>query len=149
MQFYTSHIKSAKFVLISAVFLFSSCLKKIEEADRLDTNIFDRGYKGGAWYNIVDYYQYSNPLGQIRVKMAFDIPSANLPNLKSSFINLAFRFDESEDWQNTTLELNNKGGYNGSFDLVINEDDVYCLTLGIYLPDEDEVINYFEECVEL
>lgn len=149
MQLHTSHIKRAGLLLFGVLLVFSSCLKKIEEADHLDTNIFDRDYTGGQWFNIVDYYQYSNELGQIRVKVVFDIPESNLPNLKSSYFNLAYRRGTTELWQYAVLELNNKGGFNGSFDFITNEEHLYCLTLGIYLPEEDAVINYFEECVQL
>jgi hypothetical protein len=149
MQFHITYIKRVSLLFFGLAFVFSGCLKKIDEVDQLDTNVYDRGYAGDQWFEILDYYQFINDLGQTRVRVEYNIPEENLPELKSSFFDLALRKGEVTTWSYITLPLNGDGGYNFYTDFVKNDADVYCLSLGVYVPDEDAVINDFQECVSL
>jgi hypothetical protein len=64
----------------------TSCLKKIERTEDLNTNIFDREYSGDIWYEVKTLTQVTNDLGQIRARFSGQIYPDKLPTLKPSAI---------------------------------------------------------------
>lgn len=135
-------------VMILPLF-FGSCLKKIEEADNLNTNIFDRDYTGDQWYVINDTYQITNDLGQIKARIEVSIPQENVPELKPSNIKVHV---EGDGLPVTVIDFPKSGGagnYDAIVDLPYNGLITYCITLGIYVEEEDAAINLFEECFQL
>ncbi len=139
-----------KYILVLLVLALtaSSCLKKVEGIDELNTNVYDPDYAGEQWFEIVNIFQFTNSLGQIRVRVTFQIPESNTPDLKPSTIDLGVRRG-SGAWINDEFNLIGDGVYEGEIDFEKTDSDVYCLSLGIYVEEDNEIINDFMECVAL
>lgn len=148
MQFYNQHLIARFGLLFLFAALFTGCLKKIEEADNLNTNIFDRDYAGDQWYVIDDYYQFTNELGQIKTRVEVIVPSENTPDLKSSSLKVEA---SGSGYTKNILNFNIQtgGDYEGIIDLPYNGLVTYCIELGIYIEEEEEAINSFEDCFQL
>lgn len=132
---------------ISVVLLFSSCLKKIDGVDQLNTNIYDKEYAGDSWFIIDDMVGFLVD-GQLRYKMKILIPKENLPNLKPTFIDVNCQVN-SQDFGVNQAVLKTTGDY--KLDLVVVPDGgtEYCITMGIYVQEEDVTINSFTECTNI
>lgn len=132
-----------------AASLLTGCFKEINEADDLTSNIFDRDYTGERWFELVEANVISNALGQIRVRVDFEIPIENLPELRSSIVDIAYdkNLSAEPNWGYKQLFLDNNGGYSGSVEFPQSPDNEYCLSLGFFIPEEDSlVINDFKAC---
>ncbi|NOQ75295.1 MAG: hypothetical protein GQ574_25010 [Crocinitomix sp.] len=125
-----------------------SCLKKVEGIDEINTNIFDREYAGDVWYVIKDIEQVTNDLGQIKARLYTWIPKANLPGLVPSNIKIFVSGDGLPEGV-IDYPLTPGGDFERAIDLPYVSPGEYCITLGIYLEDEDETINLFETCIIL
>ncbi len=138
-------------ILISILFsllLLSSCLKKIEDADKLTTNIFDVEYTGDVWFLIDDIYTYYTDFGQLKVRVEGLIPNANMPVLKPNLIYINCHVNDEPEIIFYTYK-NTKGDYTFYYDLMPETTNSYCLEAGIYLQDQDTTINRFTVCASL
>lgn len=138
-------------VVIFAIALIaglSSCLRKIEKVDELNTNVFDKDYAGGTWFQIVDAYTFFNDMGLPRVRVEAMIEGSKMPGLKPSYVQIAASVNgEAEVLLIANLDGN--GNYDFHVDALVNSSGDYCLTAGIYLEDEETTINSFTECTSL
>ena len=134
-------------LFISLIFLMSSCLKKIDGVDELNSNVFDKEYTGGLWFEIDDFYTVLID-GQTRYKMEVLIPKENLPSLKPSFLEVSCNVNEQDFG---VVQANLTSDSNFEFFLIVIPDGGtdYCLTMGIYLDDEELTINSFTDCTTL
>lgn len=146
-------MKNFLFIAVAG-FLVTGCFKKIEEANELDFNMFDREYAGEQWFIVKDQAEFVNGLGQQRVRATIEIPLENLPELRSSTLDLTYswNYETEEDWifPMTNTNLNTDGGYTRIVTTARNDENFYCLSAGVYLEDEDSlVINPFTECFSI
>ena len=125
-----------------------SCLKEIEEIENLNTNIYDPAYAGKQWFTFDDLYLYTNSANDQRVRLNFSVVDSLLSDLKPSHMMVIVQVNEYP----TTVEkmkLNYNGSYGGEVNFVPDGSQEYCLTLSIYIEDEEISINPFTECKEL
>ncbi|UKN02284.1 hypothetical protein K6119_01965 [Paracrocinitomix mangrovi] len=135
-------------IAISLIFLSSSCLKKIEEVETANTNIMDPDYAGGQWFVYDDVYTFTNSNNDQFVKLDFTIPAENAPKLKPTFIDLAVKVNGG-NYIYTSVNINTQGDYDGSVAVVPQGETNYCVEIGVYVEEEDLVINSFSECKSL
>jgi hypothetical protein len=134
-------------ILILVALLATSCLKKIEGVNDLDTNIFDKEYAGPCWFYVDDTYTYFNMFGMPRVMVEAVLPEENVPGLKPSMIFITCQVNNQQEILfNSTV--NNKGDYTFYFDAAPESSNSYCLEAGIYLQEEDTTINRFTICTQ-
>jgi len=128
--------------------MFSSCLKKIEEVETANTNIFDPGYAGEQWFVYDDVYTYVNSSSQTRVKILVTVPEENAPEIQPTNIPISASINE----YSTILDsasITSSGDYSLIFDLIPDGSPNYCLSMGVYLKEQDSVMNVFTECKDL
>ena len=77
--------------------LLTSCLKKIDAADNLTTNIFDKEYTGDCWFDVVDCYSFQNQVGQTRIRVEAVLYESKMPGLKPSAINIKCKVNDQEE----------------------------------------------------
>lgn len=135
-------------LFILPLFLFTSCLKKIEEADQLNTNIFDRDYEGYIWFEIDEIYQYINTDGLTKIRVDGLIPRNRLPGLKPTFVTVSCDVN-GQDFGIINAAQNIHGDYEVNLDATPDGSSSYCLTMGIYLEEDESVINSFTACADL
>ena len=140
-------MKLGSFVILS-FFLFTSCLKKNDEINRLNTNIFDKDYSQGVWFNVLKSVKYINDFGSPIVRFEYEIPENKTPSLKGSFINVASK-KANGDWVFEKLSIGTDGSYDGIIEFPAVVSNNYCFFLGIHNTDDDSVINSFEYCEEV
>jgi hypothetical protein len=131
------------------LFVSTSCLKKIERTDDLNTNIFDREYSGDIWYEVKNLAQVTNDLGQIRARFSGQIYPDKLPTLKPSAI---YILAEGTGFTEQVIDLNQNGSGNFPFSIDLPYVDglvEYCITLSIYDEDQEIGINPFSVCRDL
>lgn len=135
------------FVVIS--FFLSSCLKKIEEVNHLNTNIFDKEYQGDSWFFIDDIYTYYNNFGQQFVRVEAVLPEQNMPELKPNLIFISCSVNDGTKVI-FNAHLDSDGSYPFYYDLPpLAPGSEYCLEAGLYLEEEDTIINTFVSCTQL
>ena len=136
-------------VVILLIGLFqSSCLKKVEGADSLNSSIFDPEYDGGQWYVIDDISTYTNSNNDFKVRIEYIIYESVLPKLKPSGLSITADCNQYPTVKDSA-ELNYKGNFEGVLEYTPDGSTEYCLDLGIYLWSEDSTINRFSQCVSL
>lgn len=135
-------------ICISIGMTLSSCLKKIDEMDNLNTNIFDPEYAGDKWYSIDDAYLYTNSFNDQYVRIEYSIPESAVPTIQPTGISIMSECN-SYPAQTDSAILSYKGHYEGVLQYVPDGSTDYCIDLGIYIWQEDTTINRFSECVSL
>ncbi len=136
--------------VIILLLVLTGCLKKIEEADELTTNIFDREYTGDQWYNVNEVSLFTNDLGQNKARFDVVIPNENLPELKPSNVQVWVSGYGGDSTAVLDFVLTGSSLYKSTIDLpYAGATADYCVTLGIYLEDENDVINKFSGCYNL
>ena len=148
MQFENKNRLISGFFLIGLMLMVSSCLKKIEEVDNLNTNIFDREYTGDQWYMITSAQQVSVD-GQIRVYVYTRIKDEYVPALEPSLIQVVV---SAESYDNEVVDFNKSPtlGYSKIISLPYNGATAdYCINLALYDEEQDEGINPFDDCTPI
>ena len=135
-------------ICVSLVLSFTSCLKKIDGVDELNTNIFDKEYQGDCWFYIKSTTTFINQFGQTRVRVIGILPDANMPALKPSSIKIRYQVNEQSEIL-AAVSIDNKSNYTFIYDAVPETVNSYCLKAGIYLESEDSTINTCVICDEL
>ena len=135
-------------ICVSLVLSFTSCLKKIDGVDELNTNIFDKEYQGDCWFYIKSTTTFINQFGQTRVRVIGILPDANMPALKPSSIKIRYQVNEQSEIL-AAVPIDNKSNYTFIYDAVPETVNSYCLKAGIYLESEDSTINTCVICDEL
>lgn len=141
-----------KLLIVFAGLLLVSCVKKIEKADQLNDNIFDREYTGKQWFELVDVYKYFNELGQQLVAVEAIIPPEKFPDLRPTKITIGASLNGMPAEEVACFQ-----NFNGEFEFfksyTPNISNNYCISLGLVVVSTDgegtEIINSFEECVQL
>ena len=148
MQSRTKTIKRSLLLLPLLLLFVSSCLKKVEGVDEIDTNIFDREYAGDIWYNITDIEQVTNGVGQLKARLTITIPKSNLPGLVPSSIKI---HAEGDGLAVTVIDfpLVSGGSFKQIIDLPYTGVGEYCIKLGVYLEEENAAINLFDACTSI
>jgi len=132
-------------IILFISILFSSCLKKIEEADNLNTNIFDKEYAGGCWFNVTDTYSYINGDGQTKIRIEAVLPESNMPGLKPSSVAIYCSVNDQPELL-LNVGTDDNGNYPFYYDAIPESSNEYCLEAGLYLASEDSTINRFVVC---
>ncbi len=148
MQLSTKTLKISLILFVLLPLFLGSCLKKVDGVDEIDTNIFDREYAGDIWYVIKDVEQVTNELGQIKARLNIWIPKENLPGLVPSNIKIHTQGD-GLDVTVLDFPLTPGGDYERFIDLPYTGPGNYCITLGVYIEEDNAAINLFDECVTL
>lgn len=137
-----------KLMIIAMAFVSVSCLKKVEEVETANTNIFDPEYVGGQWWVFDDVYVYTNSNNDQKVRFDYSIPSANAPDLKPTQIDLMVSINNGTPFQDIA-EITQNGRYEGSCEINPSSSTNYCLEIGVYVEEEELTINSFMECKDL
>lgn len=135
-------------ICISIGMTLSSCLKKIDEMDNLNTNIFDPEYAGDKWYSIDDAYLYTNSFNDQYVRIEYSIPESAVPTIQPTGISIMSQCNNYPAEPDSAI-LSYKGHYEGVLQYLPDGSTEYCIDLGIYIWDKDTTINRFSECVSL
>lgn len=138
-------MKKRFFIALLFLLTLTSCLKKIEAADHLDTNIFDQDYAGDVWFYIDDIYSYYTEFGQLKIRVEAVLPNANMPELKPNLIYINCHVNGEPEVLFYAYK-NTDGDYPFFYDLLPETPNEYCLDAGIYLQDKDTTINRFTLC---
>jgi hypothetical protein len=136
------------FAIIVLIGCLPSCLKKVEGADELNTNIFDREYAGDIWFVITDAYSFINDSGLPRVRVEAMIPASNMPTLTPTIVQLQIDVN-GQDSILFNAGIDEDGNYAFYYDAVPATPGNYCLTAGIYVQEDGTVINSFTACTSL
>lgn len=149
MQFlYKNRIVSGLLLMGLLVFA-SSCLKKLEEVDQLNDNIFDREYEGKQWFVLESAEQVTNDLGQIRTRVLVLIPDEFVPDLEPSVIRVVVNANSYDDYV-LGIPKDPLLGYAQTIDLPYEgaaED--YCLNIAIYDAENEDAFNAFDDCITI
>ena len=141
-------MKYFKAIFIFVVFISVSCVKKVENIDNIDTNIFDEEYAGDQWFEVIDAYEFYNSEGQLKVKFEVEIPKENLPNLRPTKIDLAIKLN-SGSYEYIECFQNVFGDFEFEKDYSKVSTGSYCLDIGLFDEEEDRILNNFTECVNI
>lgn len=136
---------TAGIIFFTLIFGLTSCLKKIEGTDQLNTNIFDKDYLGDCWFELDTIYQYYNSFGFPIIRVKAVLPEKNMPELKPYIVYVSCHINSNSD---VIFNAKNDGKGNYPFYLDVNpaSSGEYCMTAGIYLEGQDTVINTFTLC---
>lgn len=137
-----------KFFFILIGLSFVSCLKKIDEVDSANTNIFDPNYAGEQWWVFEDVYTYTNAFNDQFIRFEIVIPEEKAPTLKPTKIDLAISVNGTAA-QYTVANIKSNGDFEGHLDITPTGETNFCLEIGVYVEDEDLTINSFTECKNL
>jgi len=149
MQFRNKNRIGQSLLILMLILVSTACLKKIDEADQLDYNIYDREYTGDQWYVIDNAEQVTNELGQIRARLLVIIPDENVPGLEPSAIRVVVN---AVGFNDTVVDFLKDPllGYARSIDLPYEYGPFnYCINLAIYDDSNDDGINAFDDCVTI
>lgn len=125
-----------------------SCLKKIDEADSLNSNIFDPEYAGEKWYSIQEISSYTNSNNDLRVRIDYAISESTVPTIKPTGLSIMADCNQYPTVLDSAVRTY-QGYYKGSLEYLPDGSGQYCINLGIYLWAEDTTINRFTECISL
>ncbi|MEX1003088.1 MAG: hypothetical protein WDZ35_13300 [Crocinitomicaceae bacterium] len=133
---------------ISILLLFSSCLKKIEEVDNANTNIYDPDYVGEQWWVYENVNVFTDGNNNQKVALEYSVSEEKAPGLNSPKINLAVLVNSETDTIYASADINTSGDYSGSVIINYNGAANYCMEIGVFT-QEGLTINSFEECKSL
>jgi len=133
--------------ILCLIFALTSCLKKIDAADNLNTNIFDKEYVGPCWFTIEDTYIFINGDGQARVRVEAVLYESKMPGLKPSSVKINYQVNDQQAILSNVI-TNSNGDYPFYYDAIPESSNEYCLEAGIYLEAEDSIINKFTVCTQ-
>lgn len=125
----------------------SSCLKKIEEAESLNSNIFDPEYAGEQWYTIEDISTITIN-NDLKVRIEYSISESVVPTVQPTGFSITANCNNYPTEIDSAV-LNYKGNYDGVLEYAPDGSSEYCLDLGIYLWKQDSTINRFSDCISL
>ncbi|MCG8576182.1 MAG: hypothetical protein MI810_14930 [Flavobacteriales bacterium] len=139
-------MKKLVYIAILLPFVLSSCFKKIEGIDELNTNIYDREYAGDQWFQIEEATEFINEVGQTKVRIDILVPEESTPGLKPSFFYYSVDVN-NEDLGVQSASKKEEGHY--EIELIVDTDPSsnYCVMLGVWIEEDEEAINHFSECV--
>lgn len=139
--------------LLSSIVLllvFSSCLKKLEEVDTANDNIYDHQFAGDIWFELDTVYIFTNQFNNQVANLEFHIKEEYTPELTPTNIDMSAKVNNGEEMF-IEVPLNYYGVY--KYDLAIPPDgsSAYCLELGVLVLEENDtlVINSFSACKDL
>lgn len=133
--------------LLSIIAFCSSCLKKIEEVDTANTNIFDPEYAGDQWWIYDDVSMFTNQNNDTYIKIEFSAED-HLPDLKPTSIDVSVIINEEPPIY-TTMDISPSGDLEGIVTISPMSTTNYCIEIGVYIEEEDRTINSFSECKSL
>ena len=136
------------FVFFTIALLLSSCLKKIEEVDSANTNIFDPDYAGEQWWSYDDVYLYTNSNNDQFVHFDFSIPQEKAPKLKPPTIDVSVKVNGG-DPHYTGANIYIDGSYKGGLNIPPTGETSFCLEIGIFVESDTLIINEFTDCMSL
>ena len=134
-------------IIATSVFALSSCLKKIEQVDTANTNIYDINYQGEQWFVLEDIYLYTQNNNQF-VSIDYRIPRSFAPDLSPTGIMVEGLVNDYDAKLDSAI-IGSDGSYYGSFSYLYDGSTNYCLNAGVYIRELDYSINHFADCTEL
>ena len=134
-------------LIISALLLFTSCLKKIEEVSTANTNIFDPEYAGDQWWNYDDVSMFTNQNNDTYIKIEFSAED-HLPELKPTSIDVQVIINDAEPLY-TSMVISPSGDLEGVVNISPTGATNFCVEIGVYIEDEQKTINSFKDCKSL
>lgn len=132
-------------LIILGLLLFSSCLKKIDEVETANTNIYDPEYAGDQWWQYTDLYLWTNTNNDQKVRVQVTVTEEYAPQLKPTNIPLTISVNGSSLYE-TTAAITQNGNYICDLDINPQSTTNYCIDVGVYVEEEDITINVFSEC---
>lgn len=133
---------------ILILLLCCSCLKKIEEVETANTNIFDEEYAGDQWFVFDDVYLYTTSNNDLRLKFEYSIHENRAPELQPTNIPISIRINGG-DVIITSAPIQPDGNYDGEFEINPTGETNFCLEIGVYIEEENKTINSFVDCKDL
>ena len=135
-------------VILVSLLTLTSCLKKIEEVETANTNIFDPEYGGDKWWNYGDLYLWTNSNNDQKVRIQVVIPQSYAPDLQPLNIPLSISVNGGGYNQQSAV-INQSCYYTCNYDINPQSTTNYCIDVGVYVEEEDTTINVFSECKSL
>lgn len=127
-----------------------SCLKKIDEVDEADKNIFDPTYDGDIWFEVDTIYLFTDQWNNEKVKFNYHILEERTPLLKPSQINLWIAVNDNNGFF-APAPLSTAGLYGGTFTQLPDGTTSYCVEIGVVTINGGDtlVYNQFTQCKDL
>lgn len=132
--------------LLSLALLVTSCFKKLDGADTLNNNIYDREYAGDVWFEIENTQETLDQFGNPTVVINIIVPEDATPEFKAT----NFYYEASVNDVNFGLNYSpreEEGHYLINLVLSPEPSETYDVTLGVWIDDDQESINTFTETV--
>ena len=101
---------------IAVLFVSVSCLKKVEQVETANTNIFYPDYAGGQWFVFDDVSIYTNQNNDQRLKFEFTIPESYAPDLQPTEIDLGVKINDGAQLL-TIAHIKTNGSYEGIIEI--------------------------------
>lgn len=134
-------------ISISALLFLTSCLKKIEEVESANTNIFDPEYAGEQWWEYDDVSLITNQNNDTYVSIEFSAEE-HLPELKPTLMDVRVVVNDGTPIY-TSMILSPSGDLEGVVNILPTGETNFCVEVGVYVQEEDRTINTFTECKSL
>ena len=135
-------------IFIGIALIATSCLKKIEEVETANNNIFDPEYAGEQWWVYEDVFMFTDQNNNTYVRFEIGIPEENAPELKPPQIDLAVTVNGGNTYY-TEASVNYTGNYKGVVNIFPTGETNFCIDVGVYVEEEGLIINSFSECKAL
>ena len=126
----------------------TSCLKKVVEVETANTNIMDPEYGGDQWWIFEDVYVYTNQNNDQFIRFEITLPGENAPQLKPPKIDMALVANGATPVYDV-LEIKSNGDYEAMVDIDPTGETNFCIEVGVYVSEENLIINSFTECKAL
>ena len=96
-----------------------------------------------------DVYIFTNQNNDQFTRFEIGIPEENAPKLKPPKIHLGVNVNSGSNLYVVVMTVGFSGDYSGTLDIPVSGQTNFCLNVGVYVEEEDIVINEFEECKSL
>ena len=139
-------MRNLLFILITVSFV--SCLKKIEEVDTANTNIYDPNYAGGQWWIYEDVFLWTDQINNQWIRFELSVPETYVPTIKPTFIDLGVTVNSGTEYF-PKASISPSGDYEAVLDISYTVATDFCLDVGVYVEEQDTTINVFTDCKSL
>jgi hypothetical protein len=141
-------VRMRKIAILVILLSCYSCLKKIEEVETANTNIFDPDYGGEKWWVYDDVFVWTNSNNDQFIRFEFSVLESFAPDLKPISIALGVSVNGSVPIV-SSVSKTTSGDYKGTLDINPIAATNFCLDIGVYVEEEQITINSFSDCMSL
>lgn len=131
-------------ISIIGLFVLSSCLKKMNYTEELNTSLYDSTYSGEKWFEYINYKWVGDP-NDLNTIFRFQLKEKILPwSVKAISVVI-----ELPGYPTKIVNAPEKGKF-GYIIFNPKESIEYCFTVSIYTADTNKVIKYlhpYTDCI--